>query len=270
MPTIEDGLYQLGQFDRLASMDTPTHRLDPRAKLMTTIVFLVCVVSFGKYEVLPLLPFALYPITLAAVADVPLGMLARRVLVVAPLAVCIGMFNPIIDRGIVAHLGAFAISGGWVSFTSIVVRFALTTVAALVLIATTGIAGVCMAMERLGVPDVLATQVLFLYRYIFVLGEEGMRMARARALRSFGGRGMGVAVYGHLLGSLLLRTFDRARRVYAAMLCRGFDGRVRSARPARFTARDAAFTLVWCSAFLLFRTVNVPLVVGRIVTGVPW
>ena len=118
---------------------------------------------------------------------------------------------------------------GWVSYVSIMLRFMLTTAAALVLICTTGMNSVCMAIERLGAPDVFATQLLFLYRYIFVLAEEVLTMSRARSLRSFGSRGMGFRVYGQILGQLLLRTYARAQRIYNAMLCRGFDGHVRTA-----------------------------------------
>ncbi|MDZ4063693.1 MAG: cobalt ECF transporter T component CbiQ, partial [Coriobacteriia bacterium] len=195
------------------------------------------------------------------------GFLGKKLLQVAPFAIVIGVFNPILDREIVAHVGGLGISGGWVSYGSILVRFALTTGAALVLIGTTGMTGVCMALEKLGAPDVFVTQLLFLYRYIFVLAEEALRMARARALRSFGNRGMGLTVYGQILGHLLLRTYDRARRIYRAMLCRGFDGHIRTLRQLQFNTRDAAFLLGWSGAFVLFRLYNVPLLAGRIVTG---
>lgn len=268
MPSLEAGLYQLGRLDALAAQDTLVHRLDPRAKVVTTLVFLVCVVSFGKYEVLPLLPFALYPLALVAEGDLPLGFLARKLVYVAPFAVAVGMFNPLLDRTVVGTLGGLPVSAGWVSWGSILLRFALTSIAALVLVATTGFPGVCAAIERMGAPDVFATQLLFLYRYIFVLGEEAMRMARARALRSFGRHGMGPRTYGQMLGSLLLRTYDRARRVYLAMLCRGFDGHVRVPRTLRFTARDAAFTLGWSAAFVVLRLFDVPLLIGTWITRV--
>ncbi|MDP2183694.1 MAG: cobalt ECF transporter T component CbiQ [Actinomycetota bacterium] len=267
MSSLETSLYELGRLDQLAYQDTPVHRIDPRAKVVATIVFLVCVVSFGKYDVLPLLPFAIFPIVLATDGRLPLGFIGRKLLQVAPFAIVIGVFNPILDRQIVAHIGTLGISGGWVSYGSILSRFALTTSAALVLIGTTGMTGVCMALERLGAPDVFVTQLLFLYRYIFVLAEEALRMARARALRSFGNRGMGLAVYGQMLGHLLLRTYDRARRIYRAMLCRGFDGHIRTLRRLQFTARDGVFLLGWSAAFVLFRLYNVPLLAGRIVTG---
>ncbi|MRR13059.1 hypothetical protein EG835_11510 [bacterium] len=177
------------------------------------------------------------------------------------------MFNPFLDREVLVHLGNVGVAGGWVSFASILLRFALTTAAALVLIATTSFAGVCAALSRLGMPDVLSTQLLLLYRYIFVLGEEAMRMARARALRSFGRRGMGMRVYATMLGSLLLRTYDRARRVYSAMLARGFDGTVRAIKTPAFAARDAVFVLGWSSVLIGMRVFDVPVLIGRLVLG---
>ncbi len=125
-------------------------------------------------------------------------------------------------------------TGGWISYASIVLRFLLTAGAALVLTATTGFTGICLALEKLKVPDVLVTQLLLLFRYIFVLGDEATRMGQARRLRSFGRRGMGWRVYGQMLGQLLLRTFARAQRIYLAMKSRGFDGEIRVARRLHF------------------------------------
>ncbi len=266
MSRLAEGLYDLGRLDLLAYSDTPVHRLDPRAKVITTLVFLVCVVSFGKYDLLQMLPFVLFPILLAAEGNLPMGFLAKKLLAVAPFAVLVGVFNPILDREVVAHIGGLGISGGWVSYASILARFALTTITALILIATTSMSGVCLGLRRLGAPDVFAAQLMFLYRYIFVLGEETMRVARARDLRSFGRSGTGLRVYGNILGHLLLRTYERARRIYLAMLCRGFDGEIRLGRQLRFGARDAAFTLGWSATFLAFRLVNVPLLVGQTLT----
>jgi cobalt/nickel transport system permease protein len=266
MASIESGLYELGRFDQLAAQDTAVHRLDPRAKVIVTLVYLVCVVSFGRYDILGLLPFLVFPIVLAAEGNLPFGVIARRLLIASPFALVIGVFNPLLDRTVIAVIGPVALTAGWVSYASIVLRFLLTTAAALTLIGTTGMTGVCLAIERLGAPDVFATQLLFLYRYIFVLAEETMRLARARALRSFGDRGMGVRVYSQMLGHLLLRTYARAQRVYNAMLCRGFDGRVRVTRRLAFAGSDWAFLLGWSALFIAFRAYNVPLLLGQLVT----
>lgn len=266
MPSIQEGLYDLGRLDRLAYRDTPAHRLDPRAKVLTTMAFIVCVVSFPKYAVAPMLPFLLYPVAQSARGDLPLGFLVRKLVAVAPFALLVGAFNPLLDRETLVHLAGVPIAGGWVSFTSIMLRFFLTTLTALVLIATTSFSGVCAALERLGLPDVLTTQLLLLYRYLFVLGEQVMRMSRARSLRSFGKRGLGMRVYANMLGHLLLHTYARAQRIYQAMLARGFDGHVRTTTALRFRRSDLAHVAGWSVAFIAFRLVDMPALLGGIVT----
>ncbi|OHB32859.1 MAG: cobalt ECF transporter T component CbiQ [Desulfuromonadaceae bacterium GWC2_58_13] len=266
MAKIESSLFDLGALDTLAGRQSAVHRLDPRAKLVTTLFFVCTVVSFGKYEISALLPFVLFPLVLVLVADLPAGMLLKKLLLAAPFAFFIGVFNPLLDRQILLHLGSLEISGGWISFISILLRFALTVFAALILIATTSFTGVCMAMERLGAPRIFALQLLFLYRYLFVLIDEAARMARARALRSFHGRGMGLKVAGNMAGQLLLRTLDRAQRIHQAMLCRGFDGEIRMLRPLHIGRREVLFTLGWSALFLLLRFVNLPQLLGGFLT----
>lgn len=267
MSSIESGMYELGWLDQFSRGDTLIHRIDPRAKVLTTLVFLVCVVSFGRYDLMGLAPFAIFPIALASESGMPERELWKRLAAVAPFAVLVGAFNPFFDRETAIHVGSLAISGGLVSWASIIARFLLTTSAALILIATTGMAGICAGLERLGLPDILSTQLLLLYRYLFVLAEEVMRMARARSLRSFGKRGMGLAVYANMLGHLLVRTVARAQRVYDAMLSRGFDGRVRLMRALHMQTADWVFLLGWSAAFIVFRSINIPVLVGTLVTG---
>jgi len=255
-------LFDIGYMDRLAAQDTPVHRLDPRAKLLTTLVFIVTVVSFGKYEISAYIPFFIYPTILMALGNLPPGYLLKKIAVVLPFALLIGIFNPILDREILVRLGQFGVSGGWISFVSILIRFVLTVGSALILIACTGFNAVCMALEKLGTPRIFAIQLLFLYRYLFVLVDESARMVRARSLRTFDGRAMGVRIFGYLLGHLLLRTLDRAQRIHLAMFCRGFDGEIRMLRPLKIGATELVFFLGWSTFFILMRMYNVPQVAG--------
>ena len=173
MGNIESALLNLGYLETLSYQDTPLHRLDPRVKLLTTLVFIIAVVSFGKYEITGLLPFIIFPVVLVAVGNLPPGYLAKKILLAAPFAFFIGIFNPLLDRTVLLHLGPLGISGGWVSFASIMLRFVLTVSAAFILIAGTGLNAVCLALEKLGAPNSFAVQLLFLYRYIFVLDRRG-------------------------------------------------------------------------------------------------
>ncbi len=267
MARIDSSFFNINHLETLSYQDTSIHRLDPRVKLLTTLVFVVTVVSFNKYEITGLIPFMLYPVILIAMGNLPLSYLFKKVLLVAPFAVFVGIFNPFFDREVLVHLGPVGVSQGWISFGSIMLRFLLTVSAALILIACSGFHAVCMAMERMGAPRSFTVQLLFLYRYIFVLVDEASRMIRARALRSFGGRGMGIRVVVNMIGQLLLRTLDRAHRIHSAMLCRGFDGKIRLLRPLKFGRQDGCFLVGWCALFVLMRLVDIPQWLGEAVTG---
>jgi len=262
---LESSYLDIGYLDFLARRKSFIHQLDPRAKLLTTLVFIAVVVSFGKYSVTGLIPFVIYPVSLMALGNLPPGYLFKKILVAAPFALFIGIFNPVLDREIMVRLGHVGISGGWISFASIMIRFFLTVSAALILIASTGFNEICLALRKMGMPAGLSVQLLFLVRYLFVLIEEASRMNRARAVRSFDGKGMGMKVFSHMIGQLLLRTIDRARRIHLGMLCRGFDGELRLLRSFQLNGRDLSFILGWSMLFVLMRRYDVPQLVGDLV-----
>ncbi|RPH48224.1 MAG: cobalt ECF transporter T component CbiQ [Desulfobacteraceae bacterium] len=266
MNRIKTAFLELGYIDILSGKDTPVHRIDPRAKLLTTIIFIITVISFNKYEISALIPFFIYPAVMIGLGELPFYYLFRKLLIVTPFAIMIGIFNPLIDREILMHLGTLPISGGWISFTSIMLRFTLTAGSVLVLIACTGFNSVCMALEKMGTPRIFAVQLLFLYRYIFVLIDEASRMTNARSLRSFDGKGKEIKVFSYLIGHLLLRTVDRAQRIYLAMLCRGFDGEIRVNRRLEAGNREVIFTIAWSAFFIAMRFYNLPLIAGRFIT----
>lgn len=264
MSRIESAALSLGTLDTLAYRDSWVHRIDPRIKLLTTLIFIVTVASFDKYSVSGLLPFFAFPLVLILGGRLPARFLLSKLLLVAPFAVMIGIFNPLLDQQTLLQIGSWNISGGWISFLSILLRFSLTISAALILIATCSFPGICMALEKLGAPRIFSVQLLLLYRYLFVLVEEAIRLVRARALRSFNGRGLGIKVYGQMLSHLLLRTLDRAQRIHLAMLCRGFDGQIRPSRTLSIRGSEILFLIGWSSLFLVFRLYNLPQILGEL------
>ena len=266
MSRIDAALRDLRSLEALAARDTPLARLDARAKVIATAAFIITVVSFERYTVAALLPLAAYPVALIALGDLPVASLARKMLVAAPFAVLVGVFNPMLDRAPMLLAGDVTVAAGWVSFASILVRFALTVSAALALVAGTGVSALCAALARLGVPNVFTAQLLFMFRYAFVLGAEAARMSAARELRS-GGRSLALSAYGPLLGHLLLRAFERAQRIHLAMMARGFDGELRTLRMLRWNARDTAFVVAWGAFFVAVRAVDLPMLLGRMLLG---
>jgi len=255
--------FNLGVLDALSYKDTPVHRLDPRTKVISTLAFIITVVSFPKYEVIRLIPFFIFPVVIFSLGDIPVRFILKKVLFASIFAVLIGLFNPLLDTRTMYHVFAIPVSGGWVSFVSIVLKFFLTMSAVLLLISTTSFPGVSHALSKLGVPEVFVSQLLFLYRYLFVLMEETMRMVRARDLRSFGTRGQGTHVFISLFGTLFIRTMERAERVYGAMLCRGFTGTIHPARRYRLRLADFVCLFAIGAVLVLFRTCDLVNLIGR-------
>jgi cobalt/nickel transport system permease protein len=261
-------VWDFTRLDRLSTEDTAIHRLDPRAKVLVTIAFIVSVISFNKYEVAALFPFFIYPAVMIAKSNLPTFFIVRKVAFVIPFALVIGLFNPFFDREIVFHIGATGISGGWISLMSIAVRAILTVSAAFILVGVTGFFPICGALERLAMPRLLAVQLFLLFRYIFVLWEEGTRVMRSRELRSWEKRGKSLTTYGSVVGHLLLRTWLRAERIHMAMRTRGFTGEFHTRHPYRFGTPEVLFLLGWSALFLLLRIHNVSLILGSFVMEV--
>lgn len=259
--------FDIGRLDRLSYGDSFVHRLDPRTKVVATIFFLFTVVSFPKYEVVALAPFFLFPALLSTLGGISLRFIARKVLLVSPFAILIGIFNPLFDSQTVAFGSGMTISAGWLSLAAILLKFTLTVSAALLLVATTSFPGVCHALRRLGFPAIFVTQLLFLYRYLFVLAEEAMRIVRARDIRSFGGQGRGPRVFARLIGVLLVRSLDRAERIYRAMLSRGFSGDIPRIGLFRLRSGDLAFTAAMGVFLVAFRFFPMTEAFGRFAQG---
>lgn len=252
MSGVDAALRDFAALDSLARRQTWVHRVDPRAKVLVTALYVVLIASLSPRAVAELLPFFCYPLVLFIAGRLPLRILVRPLTLALLLGGLIGIANPLLDREPMMLAAGIQIAGGWLSFASILLRSVLCVAAAIALIATTGIERLCQAMLRLGVPRVVVVQVMLLYRYIFVLGSSAQSMSRASQLRSCG-RPLRLAAWGPLVGHLLLRSLDRAERAYQAMCCRGFRGQVPVGATLRFRVRDAAFLAAWCGVLILLR-----------------
>jgi len=266
MASIYSAVLDLKNLELLANGNSTIHRLDSRAKVLVTLVFILCVVSYNRYELTSLVPFFIFPVVMISLAGLPPLFILKKIILLCPFVLAVGIFNPLFDQEIHLQLGPLGISGGWISFASILARTILTVGSAFILVGVTGFTAACQALERLGVPQVLAVQLLLIYRYIFVLAEESGRASRARSLRSCGKKGQGMHSFGSMTGHLLLRTWQRAERIHMAMLARGFTGEFRISRQSCFGAAEIRFVLVWSVLFAFLRFQNVSVLLGRLVT----
>ncbi len=111
------------------------------------------------------------------------------------------------------------------------------------------------AAHALRLPGLVVQLVALTYRYLHLLVEEVGRLRIALRVRGYRNRANlhSYRTVGHVAGTLLVRSSERAERVGQAMRCRGFDGRFRSL--VDFATRPAdvlAFGLiaVWAGGLL--------------------
>ena len=235
--------------DQFAQGDSAIHRLDARAKLLAVLAYSIVLISFGRYEVATLAPMAILPLAMLLLGGVPLWFALRRLAILCPFIAMLCLASPLWDRG-EHHVAfadwTFAVSGGWLTAGDIAVKFSLGVLALTAMMCTTPFALLLEAMRKLGVPNLLTVQLGFLYRYIFVLIGEGLRLRRARDFRSAAHTGVQrrLAATGGIIGSLFVRTLERSDRIGVAMQARGFTGEPHSLVRLNFERDDAVFLAV--------------------------
>jgi len=235
--------------DRFAQGDSAVHRLDARAKLLAVIAYTVVLISFDRYAVAILVPMTIGPLAMVWLAGVPLWFALRRVLLLCPFILMLCLLSPWYDtalRGVEFGPWQFYVSGGWLTAADIGIKFALGVIALTAVMSSTPFALLLEAMRKLGTPKLLVLQLGFLYRYVFVLIDEGMRLRRGRDFRGAARAPVTrrLAAVGGIVGQLFTRTLDRSERIYTAMCARGYRGEPRSLGRLKFRRADAAFLLV--------------------------
>ena len=267
MADMHRALGELNQMDDLAAQDSPIHRLHPLAKLLVTLGYIAAVVSFGKYALSGVLVMALYPALLFSLSGIPVTVCFRKLRVVLPLVMAVGLFNPFFDRAPMLAVGGVGVSGGVISMLTLMLKGVLCLSASFLLIATTGLDALCAALRILHVPGMLVTLLLLTYRYVGVMTGELAVMTDAYRLRAPGQRGIHHSAWGSFLGQLLLRSMDRAGELFASMRLRGFHGEFYYAGARPFGAADAAWLMLGLGACVLLRLVDVAALLGGAVMG---
>lgn len=262
-----DSINQLRSIDNIVSKDNGIQKINPLAKLIITIVYILTVVSISKYNVSSLYPFIFYQIILLYLSDIPIKLVLNMTLVGLPLVIGLGLFNLILDRRVFISLGIITISYGMLSFTSLFIKGCLTITAGVIFICTVGMEDLARALRKIHVPRIITSQLVFMYRYIFVLIELVHQVNNAYMLRAPKQKGINFKVWGPLLGNLLIRSFDRADRIYNAMILRGFDGEYVTYTNQKLEIRDFFYIIIWIAFFLLIKYINIPLLIGNIVIG---
>jgi cobalt/nickel transport system permease protein len=235
--------------DHFAAGATAVHRLDAAAKTVAALAVILATVLVQHGHFVPFFVIAVAVAAYHAVGRVPLRYTAKRLAIVSPLAVAIVVLFPILEPGRPVWslgLGRWTLDvtdAGLARAGHLALKFLLAAWTALLLLATTRFQDLLDGLARLRIPRLFVTQLAFMYRYLWVLSDETMRLGQARAARDGGSGPWGLRFRSRagVIGVLFVRTYDRAERIYWAMAARGFDGTLRTAAHSRLRPADWLF-----------------------------
>ena len=229
-------------FDLYQQQDSPVHRLDPRVKVVLTILVIISNVLVPDGSWLALLATWSFLLLATQLARIRLGFVLSRSAIVLPFtlaAVTTAFSTPGRELLTLPWPEITLTEPGLIHLGTIILRSWLSVQAAILLSATTEYPDLIHALRHLKLPGVLVSIISFMYRYLFVLISEARRLLRARASRSAhsatnkGGLGFkaNIRVGGSMIGQLFLRSIARAERVYRAMQSRGYRGHLLTLNP---------------------------------------
>jgi cobalt/nickel transport system permease protein len=198
--------------DTYAGLNTPLHNLNPTAKIIFLITFLPVIVLTPVTCKLLFLFYGLCAVILICLSKVPLSFILKRLANVIPFI-------------IVVSISALFRKQGYILFIGCALKSTLASLFVLLISATTRFTKILDALKRLGVPELFIYLFSFMYRYSFLLEDQLLRVSRAWASRSVNRQGnfAKAKILSNILGSLFIRTYERAERVYLAMCARGYS-----------------------------------------------
>ena len=258
-------------FDRYHHGHSLIHHLDPRIKVVVTIAFIIsnAFLPDGAW-----IAFALawaFVLFANALSGLGIGFTFRRSFIALPFALAaITVLFSIPGEPVASFrfmMGDLTITdAGLLRFVSIVIRSWLSVQMAILLVAATEFPKIVHALNHLRIPTIITVIISFLYRYLFVLADEVLRLLRARQARSAAAAGKNpggnvlwrARIAGHMAGQLFLRSYERSDRIYNAMLSRGYKGELMTIHPHHFHTSD-----LWIGALSILGLIIMQLV-GRL------
>jgi len=200
--------------DQYANLNSLVHRLDTRIKTIGTFLFIFLVVLTPLDCKGLFLLYSGVVVGLIYFSRLPIKFVFKRSLVIIPFVLLVSIVNLFHQPEI---------------FLNILVKSYLSILVMIILTASTEFTRLMKALEALKVPRLFIMILSFMYRYIFLIHDEILKMLRAKKSRAPKiSHWRNIKTLANMIGVLFIRSYERSENVYLAMCARGFDGKIRT------------------------------------------
>lgn len=197
--------------------------------LFAVLTLLVC--SLSAAYIVPLLVFCIMLVATVLVAGIPPRFYAKLMLAPAGFGVItfvLMMFFFGSEPFFSVHAGDLTLTATKDGFDMALISVGrmLGSVSCLLFLAlTTPMADIFAVLKKLKLPDVFIDLSMLIYRYIFILVQEALRMEYAQKMRlGYSDVKGSFRALSLLAGNIFVRSWDNADKMLTAMNSRGYEG----------------------------------------------
>ncbi|NLA75044.1 MAG: cobalt ECF transporter T component CbiQ [Deltaproteobacteria bacterium] len=223
------------------------HRLDPRVRVISAFAFSLVISLSDRLQ--PVFLGLVISIVITVAARLPVKTFLVRILYANIFILFLWLFIPFSMKGEpIIQVGQLDISlEGLIYCLLLTVKSNAIIIALAALTATMPVFTMGRAMGALRFPSKIVNLFIFSYRYIHTIMNEYRRLKEAMEIRGFrpGTNLHTYRSYAYLAGMLIVKSHDRAERVYSAMLCRGFQGRFYDLTMFNLRGADFIFIIIF-------------------------
>ena len=206
--------------------DSAIHRWAVRPKLLSLLALMFAIALVRHVAVVPLAMLGV--LILYGCARLPLAYLWQRLAYPGLFILAMVAVLPWVSgETVLWQWGWLALRLEGMTMAGLVIgRFLAILITGFILLGTTPFLDILKALRGWGLPPLLTDMALLTYRYLYDIAAQLATMQQAMGLRGYGHRRQTArrqwTWLAALMGSLLLRSYERSQRVYKAMRLRGY------------------------------------------------
>lgn len=204
--------------DKYSYINSPIHQLKSSIKIVFTLLSLLYLLALPmSWALWGYGLYFLFFLILIYLSNVPLSFILKRSAIILPFLAFIIVLNTFLKEG---DIGVALL---------VLARSILSIMTLILFVSTTKFYFILQTLSKWGAPPILMTLLSFMYRYFFVLVDEMHKMVRGVRARSCeNGTFKTIRIFSHIIGTLFIRSYERAERVYHAMVMQGFEGEIKN------------------------------------------